>query len=132
MATGSTGILKYFRPVWSSSFSTTPTLPDPDGPLSERVPAKVKQSKESSRGQRPPRGCCSLHYKGNLGLVFSIFALIRQSLTIGPPLASDGLNFCLIFHVGDSPKFFCQCNIFLIRQVLRHQRFALYSMHFFI
>ena len=74
MAVGSTGILKYFRPVGSSSSSTTPTLPDPDGPLSERVPAKaielannaVKQSKESSRGRRPPRGCCSLHYKGKL------------------------------------------------------------------
>ena len=55
---GSTGILKYFRPVGSSSSSTTPTLPDPNGPLSERVPAKaiemanaeVKQSKESSHG----------------------------------------------------------------------------------
>ena len=58
MATGSTDILKYFRPVGSSSSLTTPTLPDPDGPLSERVPAKaielanaeVKQFKESSRG----------------------------------------------------------------------------------
>ena len=62
MATGSAGILKYFKPVGSSSSSTTQTLPDPDGPLSERVPAKaielvsteVKQSKESPRGQRPP------------------------------------------------------------------------------
>ena len=68
MAVGNTGILKYFRPVRSSSSLTTPTLPDPDGPLSERVPAKaielantvVKQSKESSRGH------CSLHYKGKL------------------------------------------------------------------
>ena len=67
MAASSTGILKYFRPVESSS-STTPTLPDPDGLLSERVPAKaielanakVKQSKESSRGRRLPHGCCSL------------------------------------------------------------------------
>ena len=66
MAAGSTSILKYFRPVGSLSSLTTPTLPDPDGPLSERVPdkaidlanAKVKQSKESSCGQRPPRGCC--------------------------------------------------------------------------
>ena len=82
MATDSTGILKYFRPVKLSSSSTTPTLPDPDGSLSERVSAKaiesanaeVKQSKESLCGRRPPRGCCSLHYKGNLGLVFSIFA----------------------------------------------------------
>ena len=46
MATGSTGILKYFRPVESSSSltilsMTTPTLPDPDGPLSERVPTKT-------------------------------------------------------------------------------------------
>ena len=100
MATGSTGILKYFRPVGSSPSSTTATLPDPDGPLSERVPAKaielanaeVKQSKESSCGRRPPHGCCSLHYKGNFGLVFSIFAprfmLIHQSFTVGPPLAS--------------------------------------------
>ena len=61
MAAGSTGILKYFRPVGSSSSLTTQTLPDPDGPLSERVLAKaielanaeVKQSKESSRGRRP-------------------------------------------------------------------------------
>ena len=57
---------------------TTPTLPDPDSPLSERVPAKaiklanaeVKQSKQLSHGLRPPRGCCSLHYNGNLDLVF--------------------------------------------------------------
>ena len=82
MDVGSTSILKYFRPVRLSSSLTTPILPDPDGLLSERVPAKaielanaeVKQSKELSRGPRPPRGCCSLHYKGNLGLVFSIFA----------------------------------------------------------
>ena len=128
MAVGSTGILKYCRPVGSSSSLTTPTLPDPDGPLSERVPAKaielanaeVKQSQESSHGRRLPHGHCSLHYKGNLGLVFSIFApqfvLIRQSFTVGPLLASGGLNFCLIFQVGDSPKFFCQCNILLICQ----------------
>ena len=78
MAVGSTSIFKYFRPVGLSSSSTTPTLPDMEGPLSERVlakaielaNAKVKQSKESSRGQRPPRGHCSLHYKGSLGLVF--------------------------------------------------------------
>ena len=58
MATGSTGILKYFRPVGLSSYLSTPTLPDPDGPLSERVSAKaielvnaeVKQCKESPRG----------------------------------------------------------------------------------
>ena len=57
MAVGSTGILKYFRPVGLSSSSTTPTLRDPNGSMSERVPAKaiklaanaeVKQSKESS------------------------------------------------------------------------------------
>ena len=55
MATGSMDVFKYFRPVGSLSSSTIPTLPDPDGPLSERVPAKaielanaeVKQSKES-------------------------------------------------------------------------------------
>ena len=74
MATGSSGVLKYFRPVRSSSSSITPILPDPDGLLSERVPAEVKQSKESSRGRRPPRSPprerCFLHYKGNLGLVF--------------------------------------------------------------
>ena len=58
MAAGNTGILKYFSPVGSSSSLTTPTLPDPDGPLSERVPAKaiklanaeVKQSKQLSHG----------------------------------------------------------------------------------
>ena len=62
MAMGNTNILKYFKPVRSSSSSITQTLPDPDGPLSERVPAKaielanaeVKQSEESSRGRRPP------------------------------------------------------------------------------
>ena len=78
MAAGSISILKYFRPVGLSSSSTTPTLPDPDGLLSERVPAKaielanaeVTQSKESSRGRRLPCGCCFLHYNGNLGLVF--------------------------------------------------------------
>ena len=56
MAAGSTGIFKYFRPVGLLSSFTTPTLLDQDGPLSERVPAKlaikltnaeVKQSKES-------------------------------------------------------------------------------------
>ena len=81
MAVGSTGILKYFRSVGSSSSPTTPTLTDPDhryyiyylcpdGPLSERVPTKafelanteVKQSKELSSGRSPPQGCCSLHY----------------------------------------------------------------------
>ena len=55
--------LKYFRPVGSlSSSSTTQTLPDPEGLLSERVPAKaielanakVKQSEELPRGRRPP------------------------------------------------------------------------------
>ena len=30
--------LKYFRPVGSSSSSTTQTLPDPESPLNERVP----------------------------------------------------------------------------------------------
>jgi len=39
MAAGS--ILKYFRPVRSSSSLTTQTLPDPAGPLSEKVPAKA-------------------------------------------------------------------------------------------
>ena len=121
----STGILKYFRPVQSSSSSTTSTLPDPDGPLSERVPAEaielanaeVKQSKESSHGRRPPRGCCSLHYKGNIGSVFLIFApqftLIFQSFTVGLLLASCGLNFCMIFQVGDLPKFFSPMQYFV-------------------
>ena len=125
MAAGSTGILKYFRPIRSSSPSTTPTLPDPDGPLSERVPAKaiqlanakVKQSKESSRGRRASRGCCSLHYKGKLGLVISIFTprfvLIRQSFTVGLPLGSGSLNFCLILQVGDLPKFFSPMQYFV-------------------
>ena len=59
---GSSGILKYFNltPVASS---TSPTLPDPDGPLSEKVPAKAielanaeleQQSKETPRGRRLP------------------------------------------------------------------------------
>ena len=56
-----------------------------------------------------------MHYKGNL-IFAPRFTMIRQSFTVGPPLASDGLNFCLIFQVGDSPKFFRQCNILLIRQ----------------
>ena len=46
-----------------------------------------------------------MHYKGN-SIFAPRFALIRQSFTVGPPLASDRLNFCLIFQVGDSPKFF--------------------------
>ena len=62
MAAGSTGILKYFRLVRPLSSLSTPTLSDPDGLLSERILAKaielanaeVKQSKESSHGQRPP------------------------------------------------------------------------------
>ena len=37
---------------------------------------------------------------------------IHQSFTPNPPLASGGLNFCLSSQVGDSPKFFRQCNIF--------------------
>ena len=41
MAAGSTGILKYSKPVGSSSFSTTQTFPDLDGLLSEKVPAKA-------------------------------------------------------------------------------------------
>ena len=123
---GSIGILKYFRPVRSSSSLTTPALPDPNGLLSERVPAKaielanaeVKPSKtvQNRHVDEPPCGRCSLHYKGNLGLVFSIFAprfvQICQSFTVGPPLASGGLNFCLIFQVGDSPKFFSPMQYF--------------------
>ena len=34
-------ILKYYRAVVSSSSWTNQTLPDPDGPLSERVTTKV-------------------------------------------------------------------------------------------
>jgi len=34
-------ILKYFKPVGLSSSFTTQTLPDPDGPLNEKVPAKA-------------------------------------------------------------------------------------------
>lgn len=41
MAVGSTGILKYFRPVGLLSSSTTQTLPDLDGLLSDRGPAKA-------------------------------------------------------------------------------------------
>ena len=36
-----TGILKYFKPVTLSSSSNFLTLPDPNGPLSEKVPAKA-------------------------------------------------------------------------------------------
>ena len=45
---------------------------------------------------------------------FSIFwrTSICQNFTPGPPLASGCLNFCFISQVGDSPKFFHQCNIF--------------------
>ena len=39
MAAGNTDILN--QPVGLSSFSTTPILPDPDGPLSETVLAKA-------------------------------------------------------------------------------------------
>ena len=41
---------------------------------------------------------------------------ITLTLATPLPLASSGLNFCLIFQVGDSLKFFCQCNILLIHQ----------------
>ena len=60
MAAG--GILKYFN-LTSVTSSTSPTLPDPDGPLSEKVPAKAiklanaeleQQSKETPRGRRSP------------------------------------------------------------------------------
>jgi len=58
MAAGS--ILKYFKPVRSSSSFTTQTLPDLDGPLNEKVPAKaielanaeVEQLEASPRGRR--------------------------------------------------------------------------------
>ena len=57
-----TGTLKYLRPAGSSPSLTTQTLPDPDGPLSVKVPAKaiklasaeIKQSKELSHRQRLP------------------------------------------------------------------------------
>jgi len=39
MAAGS--ILKYFKPVGSSSSFTIQTFPDPDGPLNEKVPTKA-------------------------------------------------------------------------------------------
>ena len=52
-----------------------------------------------------------MHYKGN-SIFAPRFALIRQSFTVGPPLASGGLNFCLIFQVGDSPKFFSPMQYF--------------------
>jgi len=35
------GILKYFKPPTPSSLLTSQTLPDPDGPLSEKVPSKA-------------------------------------------------------------------------------------------
>ena len=41
MATGSTGILKYLDQLGHRHPHTTPTLPDPDGSLIERVPAKA-------------------------------------------------------------------------------------------
>jgi len=58
MATGS--ILKYFKPVRLSLSFTTQTLPDPDSPLNEKVPAKtiklanaeVEQLEVSPRGRR--------------------------------------------------------------------------------
>ena len=52
-----------------------------------------------------------MHYKGN-SIFAPRFALIRQSFTVGPPLASGGLNFCLIFQVGNSPKFFLPMQYF--------------------
>ena len=62
MTVGGTSILKYFRSVGSSSSLTTQTLPDQEGPLSEKFPAKaiklpnaeVKWSEEPSCGQRTP------------------------------------------------------------------------------
>ena len=38
--------------------------------------------------------------------------MICQSFTVGPPFASGGLNFCSIFQVGDSPKFFSPMQYF--------------------
>ena len=52
-----------------------------------------------------------MHYKGN-SIFAPRFALIRQSFTVGAPLASGGLNFCFIFQVGDSPKFFSPMQYF--------------------
>ena len=52
-----------------------------------------------------------MHYKGN-SIFAPRFTLIRQSFTVDPPLASGDLNFCLIFQVGDSPKFFSPMQYF--------------------
>ena len=89
MAAGSIGEYRYLRPVGLSSSSTTLILPDPDGALSEMVPAKaielanaeVKQSKESSRGGRPSRRRCYL-----LLLLSSLPVRHWKAYTKGPRL----------------------------------------------
>ena len=107
-----------------------PTLPDPDGLLSERVATGTLYvygriycmfTRKFTGGHGVMCTCtvlvtlgsgCSLHYKGNSKFA-TRFALIRQSFTIGPSLASGGLNFCFgPSKLAIRQSFFCQCNIF--------------------
>jgi len=55
-------ILKYFKPVRSSSSFTTQTLPDPDGPLNEKVPAIELANAEVEQLEASPRGGRRLPY----------------------------------------------------------------------
>ena len=139
MAAASTSILKYFKPVCrvrSSSSSTTQTLPDLDGQLSERVPAKAQLPPIGHRKlyvyESPVYCTFTKEFTSGHGLMCAIMVmlgspyslqcfescfniwctLIRQSFTPSPPLALGDLNFCLISQVSDSPKFFRQCNVF--------------------
>jgi len=123
-------ILKYFKPVGSSSSFTNQTLPDPDGPLNEKVPAielanaEVEQLEASPRGGRRspyliltpeqryvacPRGeyCtgCSFRYKVNPGLVFRYSCKFAKFM---PPATCIRWPIFLldlaILQVGYSPK----------------------------
>ena len=135
MAAGSTGILKYFKPVGQVS-RRHPRLPKPF--LIWMVCwAKGLQLKPNHR----QLGHCKLYiyeqqvyvyrlhvHKGvyewpwhwGAAILCSVLQVvlifwrtsIHQSFTPGPPLVLGSLNFCLISQVGDLPKFFRQCNIF--------------------
>ena len=57
------GILKYFKPVPTSS-SSSPNLPDPDGPLSKKIPAKAIElaNAKITEATEVPHGCSPYLY----------------------------------------------------------------------
>ena len=99
------GILKYFRPVGSSLSSTTPTLPDPNGPLSERVPAKVIELTNAEVKQS------WLSFFNIRTSVFKVYCWPATCIR-RPKFLLDLPWTKLVIH----QSFFCQCNILLIRQ----------------